>query len=498
MRREDARQEVVSEIQRGFGRAFVAFLWVNALLVVGVGHWRETLGLDISVPVVLALAAVPTLMWCFQGAGGSTPVVGSIALACFVALLVAAFRSSGGMSLQIDMHMYFFACMAICVGWLNWRAILAFGAFVAAHHTLVGLADAGAVFPDGYTLGRLGIHAGIVALEGVVLIWIIRHLLHSLSTSREALSASRLSADETDRLRIDAEGRSVADARWRAEFERAAEALQRKVGDLGRQADGEIARLNATAGLLSELAGQTMRQVGDAKNAAGDAVSFVRQVAHSAAALAEAERDISRQAHQTSGSIRSAAETARNTSQRVERLADAARRIGDVVRLIENVASQTNLLALNATIEAARAGASGRGFAVVAQEVKTLAAQTAKSTADIAGLATVIRDAAAEALSSVTSIETVMGEIDGAASSIVGALDQQGASTEGISRNAAHMVRGTELVVGAIAGVTGAAEKASGAATHVEDATGSVALAIAELTRAVDSFLADVLPKQAA
>jgi hypothetical protein len=60
------------------------------------------------------------------------------------------------------------------------------------------------------------------------------------------------------------------------------------------------------------------------------------------------------------------------------------------------------------------------------------------------------------------------------------------------------MVRGTELVVGAIAGVTGAAEQAEYAASNVEDATGSVSLAITELTQAVNAFLSDVLPKQAA
>ena len=53
-----------------------------------------------------------------------------------------------------------------------------------------------------------------------------------------------------------------------------------------------------------------------------------------------------------------------------------AQRIGDVVKLINDIASQTNLLALNATIEAARAGDAGKGFAVVAGEVKSLANQT--------------------------------------------------------------------------------------------------------------------------
>jgi methyl-accepting chemotaxis protein len=337
-----------------------------------------------------------------------------------------------------------------------------------------------------------------VALEGAVLIWIIRHVMRSIATSRNALAEAQLSADQTDRLRLEAEGRAVADSRRRAEFQQAAEQLRLKMAELGSRADRRLAALNVTASHLSGVAGETMRQVAEAETAARDADSFVRQVAQSAAELAQAEREIGRQAHRTSGSIRNAAETARDMNFRVEKLADAARRIGDVVKLIEAVASQTNLLALNATIEAARAGAAGRGFAVVAQEVKALAGETARSTADIADLAETIREAAAGAIGSVRAIEAVMEGIDAAASTIAGAVDDQGAATEGISRSAERMVHGTEMVAGAIAGATGAAEEAESAASQVEDATRSVSAALAGLTLAVDAFLTDVLPDQAA
>ena len=57
-----------------------------------------------------------------------------------------------------------------------------------------------------------------------------------------------------------------------------------------------------------------------------------------------------------------------------------------VITLIKSIADQTSLLALNAAIEAARAGEQGRGFAVVADEVRTLADNTIKATASIAGV----------------------------------------------------------------------------------------------------------------
>jgi hypothetical protein len=67
-----------------------------------------------------------------------------------------------------------------------------------------------------------------------------------------------------------------------------------------------------------------------------------------------------------------ALEEAERADDMVQGLAESASKIGEVVELINDIASQTNLLALNATIEAARAGEAGKGFAVSPQKLEIL------------------------------------------------------------------------------------------------------------------------------
>lgn len=207
---------------------------------------------------------------------------------------------------------------------------------------------------------------------------------------------------------------------------------------------------NMTAS-LNGILGQTMvavEQVATGSSQVSDASQSLSQGAtESASSLEEITSSMAEMASQTklnaenatqastlSGEARAAAENGNSQMKRLvgamDEINQAGQSIGKIIKVIDEIAFQTNLLALNAAVEAARAGQHGKGFAVVAEEVRNLAARSAKAASETSELiegsvkkaenGAAIADKTAKALeeivSGITRATDLVGEIAAASS----------------------------------------------------------------------------------
>jgi len=300
-----------------------------------------------------------------------------------------------------------------------------------------------------------------------------------------ALRVRALEADQEAAKEREAAARHQAMMDLADEFERHVEAVVDHVASAAGQ-------MNTTATSMSAAAEQASSQAKAAAAAAEEASGNVQTVASAAEELAASIAEIGRQVSTSTDTTRHAVEKARQTDAIVRSLADAANRIGEVVGLINDIASQTNLLALNATIEAARAGDAGKGFAVVANEVKSLANQTGKATEDIGQQIAGVQSATRSAVAAIEDILGTIGNLSEVTSSIASAVEEQQAATAEIARNVEQAAQGTEAVARNITGVSAAARQAGDTSEEVLREAADLSGQSVELRQQVEGFIASV------
>ena len=311
-----------------------------------------------------------------------------------------------------------------------------------------------------------------------------------------AASVEAFKIKAVEKARLEAEQKQSEDERAAASRKTAmidlADSFESTVGEIVTTVSSASGQLEAAANSLTKTAENTQSLSASVAATSEQASANVQSVASATEEMSASVSEIARQVQESSDIAKQAVQQAEKTDARINELSQAAGRIGDVVDLISAVAQQTNLLALNATIEAARAGEAGKGFAVVAQEVKALAAQTAKATEEISTQIASMQTATQDSVVAIKDISGTINRISEIASTIAAAVEEQGAATQEISRNVQEAATGTTQVAGNMTEVNRGAAETGTASAHVLSSAQSLSGESGRLKVEVEKFLATV------
>ena len=193
-----------------------------------------------------------------------------------------------------------------------------------------------------------------------------------------------------------------------------------------------IGRINDASAQVAAGAGQVSDASQSLSQGATEQAASLEEISSSMTEIGSQTKANAENASQANKLAASARNAAQSGSSRMEEMMTAmsqiqssSKEIVKIVKVIDDIAFQTNLLALNAAVEAARAGRHGKGFAVVAEEVRNLAARSAKAARETAEgiassmdkvengmkVATHTVEALKEIAEEVTKVNDLVGEI---------------------------------------------------------------------------------------
>ncbi|HWS30866.1 MAG TPA: methyl-accepting chemotaxis protein [Clostridia bacterium] len=212
---------------------------------------------------------------------------------------------------------------------------------------------------------------------------------HALNDTIEALRSYISELSEALHRMADGDFGVSIDREYLGEFLK----LKTSVNTIAESMSSVLSEIRAAADQVSAGTIQVSGGSQAISQGATEQAASIEELTASIGAIAEQTRENAIGANKASELSVTAKERALKGSDRMEKLQSAmteinvaSESISKIIKVIDDIAFQTNILALNAAVEAARAGVHGKGFGVVAEEVRNLAARSAKAAKETAAL----------------------------------------------------------------------------------------------------------------
>ncbi|MGJ8529358.1 methyl-accepting chemotaxis protein [Maritalea sp.] len=201
----------------------------------------------------------------------NSPTFRYLAVTVMMAEVMAILIATRGQPYQIDMHMAFFASLALCALLYDFRAILVGAVVVAVHHLGLGLTFDTLVFYGGGSLGRIVLHAVVLVVEAVALVWLTRNTTElfrlteqkSEEVAQQAEQVREMSVEDVRKSEVAREERTLMLNELQMEFGEVVAAATN--GDFSRRVRNnfEVDALNKLATDVNELVDEVEKGVSE-------------------------------------------------------------------------------------------------------------------------------------------------------------------------------------------------------------------------------------------
>lgn len=446
-------------------------------------------GLPLIIPVCIQLFLSFASFLCLKLCNGKQQSLDITAI-CLVATPAVFVYQLTGQVMQLDAHMYFFATLAMLIGFKSIRSVLFATTFIALHHLSLNFLMPYAVFPEGANFMRVIFHAVIVLVETAVIVYQIKGIqTHDAQLEEEGKKAQEAlqKANEADEKRM--KQQQQQEQQRKEELNRLANQFDTEVGSILQKVENMSKNVNDVVNDMASAVQQTMEKGQTANDSSSRAMQNINVTNSQISELSKNIGVISQELKETSNTAKSCAHNAQESRKNLDELQGAIDEIDVVLSGINDVAEQTNLLALNATIEAARAGDAGKGFSVVANEVKTLASKTREMTEEISQKVSHVKNSAVQTISVMSSIIESVETVNQKTSKICTDVERGNEDTLNISNDMQSVSNDNSVANTAISEAQQNIQFTTKASESLQKDSNALSVEANNLKRSVESFL---------